>query len=124
MAKINEKRFFTQFETTEQEKEELKRFVDKKNINMSQFIRSCIRFFKNRNLTPEEYLMKEVDTKTVSSKGIPVSFLQDLERRELEVKGSLDAIHKEIRNMKTSISNDMFEYISTIAQELDRAKGE
>jgi hypothetical protein len=120
MANEDEKRFFTQFETTKEEKDEIKNFVNDKKTTMSQFIRSAVRFFIDRTMTPEEYLLHEFDNKTVSSGGIPTSFLQNLERRDNELKESLNTIHQAIRDLKTSVTTEMIECLTTIAEGLGR----
>lgn len=123
MTKYEKKRVFVQFEFPRKEKEELKQFVEDKEITMSDFVRESVRFFIDRDITPRDYITRELDRKSTSMEGITDSFLQNLERRDLEIKDSLNNIHKEMRDMKNSVTRDLFEYLSSIVEEIEKVKG-
>ena len=123
MTKYEKKRVFVQFEFPKKEKEELKEFVEEKEVTMSDFVRESVRFFIDRDITPKDYISREIDRKSTSIEGIPDSFLQNLERRDLEIKDSLNNIHKEMRDMKNSVTRDLFEYLSSIVEEIEKVKG-
>jgi hypothetical protein len=122
MANNNEKRIFVQIETTKEEKEALKQFTDDKNTTMSNFVRTCIRFFMDRNMTPEEYLMKEIDNKAISKEDIPASFIKHLEERDLEFKNHFESIKNDINNMETKITSELLDYMQLVAQEFEQVK--
>jgi len=123
VTKYEKKRVFVQFEFPRKEKEELKQFVEDKEITMSDFVRESVRFFIDRDITPRDYITRELDRKSTSMEGITDSFLQNLERRDLEIKDSLNNIHKEMRDMKNSVTRDLFEYLSSIVEEIEKVKG-
>jgi len=122
MSNRDKKRFFSHFESSKEEKDELKKFVKDKGITISQFVRSSIRFFMDKNMIPDKYLLREFDNKSVSGEGILTSFLQNIERQNTEIQESLQSINSEMRDMKNSVTSELFEYLTTIVEELNRNK--
>jgi len=120
----NNKRVFIQFETTPEEKQEIKQFVRDKGITVSRFFRSCYKFFKNLDMTPEEFVVEQEVEKPITAKGEQSKkVLERIEQRDERMENSLSGIRTEMRNMKASITNDFIEYLSTLVETPGNNKG-
>ena len=109
---------YIQFRLPQEEKEEIKEFVDTKKTSMSKFIRNCVRFFLNKNMTPAEYLMQQADSISLDKAEIPEVLYKMLEARDQKVEKQLNDINTAIKSVEFVINKGLIEHSDMIVTTL------
>ena len=109
---------YIQFRLPQEEKEEIKEFVDTKKTSMSKFIRNCVRFFLNKNMTPAEYLMQQADSISLDKAEIPEVLYKMLEARDQKVEKQLNDINTAIKSVEFVINKGLIEHTDMIVTTL------